>query len=251
MARTASNIVKSIDWADLLSKVKQSDAECVALTSVTGMANLGSNINGIGNSHVEIRQRSEEIRDMSKTLATLQEAWDANQKEISQIISWISNAQVGEDHERVKTKLGARHWDAGQWFLQNREFKVWKSSNRGQFWLQGSVRTGKTSLASILVNELVKASDDRSIAFNYCSRSSTASSNDPTTIFRSLVAQLACTSDGEDVYAVIRQQYERDEKRYVLGSRLSLTECKDLLVTLMTFRGRTVIVIDGVDECTE
>ena len=252
MARTVSNIVQSVDWADLLSKVKQSDAECVALTSMTGMATLGSNLSGIGNSLVEIRQRSEEIQDISKTLAMLQESWDANQKGISQIVSWISDAQVGEDHERVRTKLGARHWDAGQWFLQNPGFKAWKSSNRGQFWLQGSVGTGKTSLASIVINELVKAGDDdRSIAFYYCSRNSTASSNDTTAIFRSLVAQLACTSDGEDVYPVIRQWYQRDAKRYVMGSRLSLTECEDLLVTLMTFRGRTAIVIDGVDEAKE
>ncbi|TVY34358.1 Vegetative incompatibility protein HET-E-1 [Lachnellula subtilissima] len=251
MARTVSNVVQSVDWTELLSKVKESDAECVAFTSMTGMATLGSNLNGIGNSLIELRQRCEEIHDIGKALATLQEVWDANQKGISQIVSWISDAQVGEDHERVRTKLGARHWDAGQWFLENPGFKAWKGSKRGQFWLQGSVGTGKTSLASIVINELVKAGDDRSIAFYYCSRSSTGSSNDTTAIFRSLVAQLACTVDGEDVYPVIRQWYQRDAKRYVMGSRLSLTECEDLLVTLMAKRGRTAIVIDGLDECEE
>ncbi|TVY88295.1 Vegetative incompatibility protein HET-E-1, partial [Lachnellula willkommii] len=251
VARTVSNVVQSVDWAELLSKVKESDAECVALTSMIGLASLGSNLSGIGNSLVELRQRSEEIHDIGKALATLQEAWDANQKGISQIVSWISDAQVGEDHKRVRTKLGARHWDAGQWFLENPGFKAWKGSNRGQLWLQGSVGTGKTSLASIVINELVKVGDNRSIAFYYCSRSSTGSSNDTVAIFRSLVAQLACTVDGEDVYPVIRQWYQRDAKRYVMGSRLSLTECEDLLVILMAKRGRTTIVIDGLDECEE
>ncbi|TVY25039.1 Vegetative incompatibility protein HET-E-1 [Lachnellula hyalina] len=253
MARTVSNIVQSVDWTGLLSKVKESDAECVAFTSMAGLATLGSNLNGIGNSLVELRQRCKEIHDIGKALATLQEAWDSNRKGISQIVSWISDAQVGEDHERVRTKLGARYWDAGQWFLENPGFKVWKESNRGQFWLQGSVGTGKTSLASIVINDLIKAGDNRCIAFYYCSRSSTGSSNDTTAIFRSLVAQLACKVDGEDVdvYPVIRQWYQRDAKRYVMGSRLSLTECEDLLVTLMAEHVRTAIVIDGLDECEE
>jgi Cdc6-like AAA superfamily ATPase len=251
MARTVSNLAKSVDWVDNLSKIKQSDAACVAMTSVTAMSNMSSSIAEIGSGLAELRKRSEEIHEMSKIFGTLQEDRDEKQKKYAVVIAWISDAQVGEDHERVRAKLGARHWDAGQWFLRNPDFIEWKSSPRGQFWLQGSVGTGKTSLASIVINELIKAGDDRSIAFYYCSRSSTGSSNEPTAIFRSLVAQLACTSDGEEMYPVITEWHNKDAKRFVMGSRLSLTECEDLLVTLMTLRGRTVIVIDGVDECTE
>lgn len=208
-------------------------------------------MDAIGIGLVELQKRSEEVHEMAKIFDMLQKDRDEKQKKIAVVIAWISDVQVGEDHERVRAKLGARHWDAGQWFLKNRDFIEWKSSQSGQFWLQGSVGTGKTSLASIVINELVQAADDRSIAFYYCSRSSTGSSNEPTAIFRSLVAQLACTNDGEEMYPVIAEWYNRDAKRFVMGSRLSLTECEDLLVILMTLRGRTVIVIDGVDECTE
>lgn len=251
MARTVSNIVKSIDWSDLLSKIRKVDSGCVTMTSMAGTANIVTGISVMNDNLADIQQKWDEIRDISKSLARLQDDWEKKQTENARVIKWISEIQVGEDHERVRNKLGSRYWDAGQWFLSNPEFRHWKRTLQGQLWLQGSVGTGKTSLASIVINELVKSNDEQSIAFYYCSRSAGAVSNSPTTIFRSLVAQLACTSDGEDIYHVIREWYRRDAKRFVTGSRLSLAECEDLLVTLMNLRGKTVIVIDGIDECTE
>jgi Cdc6-like AAA superfamily ATPase len=251
MARTVSNVIKSIDWEDLLTKIRKVDSECVTMASMAGTASVVSGLSIVSASLADIQQKWEEIHNINITLTKLQDDWEKRQSGNAKIIQWISDIQVGEDHERVRNKLGSRYWDAGQWFLSNPEFKKWKISQQGQLWLQGSVGTGKTSLASIVVNELVKSSDGHSIAFYYCSRSAGAVSNSPTTIFRSLVAQLACTSDGEDIYYVIREWYRRDAKRFVTGSRLSLTECEELLVTLLNLRGRTVIIIDGVDECTE
>ncbi|KAE8446360.1 hypothetical protein EG329_012109 [Mollisiaceae sp. DMI_Dod_QoI] len=250
MARTLSNIAKSVDWTKLLSNIKKSDVDCVAMTSMVGMANLGSDVSNINHSLLVLRQNYNELQEVNQILHNIQEKWEAKQTENTRIVSWVSDIQIGEDHERVRTKLGARHWDAGQWFLQNSGFKDWRNSPRGLFWLQGSVGTGKTSLASIVINDLVKT-DNRSIAFYYCSRGSAAAANNPVAIFRSLVAQLSCHSDGEEVYQVIRDWYKRDAKRYVTGSRLSLMECEELLVTLMTLRGKTVIVVDGIDECSE
>jgi hypothetical protein len=50
---------------------------------------------------------------------------------------------------------------------------------------------------------------------------------------------------------VIRDWYKRDAKRYATGSRLSLTDCQELLVTLINLRGATVVAIDGIHECSE
>lgn len=151
----------------------------------------------------------------------------------------------------MRAKLGARYWNAGHWLLLNSAFKIWRASPRDQFWLQGSVGTGKTSLASIVINDLVRRGKNLNIAFFYCSRGLVTSSNNPTTIFRSLVAQLSLTVDGEDVHQAIKDRHYRYAQKYVTGSRLTLTECEDLLVTLMNDRGNTIIVVDGIDECSE
>ena len=251
MARAAANVIKLVDWDALLARIKSSDEECVRITSMTSMANMTSSITSISNDLAGVINRWDEINRINESLQKMQESWDAKHSDNAKVISWVSDIHVGEDHERIRTKLGARYWQSGQWFFQSSEYRTWKNSSRGQFWLQGSVGTGKTSLASIVVNDLIKTGDGQSIAFFYCSRGLAASLNDPTAIFRSLVAQLSCTSDGEDVYQVTRNWYKRDAKRFTTGSRLSLEECKDLMITLMGFRGDVIIVMDGLDECSQ
>ena len=251
MTRVVSNIVKLVEWKDLLSNIRKDDHNCVATASMIRIAHMGSFVNGIHGSLLEMKQRCEEIHDISKVLHKFGEDWEKKQTSNAGIVSWVSDIPVGEEHERVRVKLGARYWDAGQWFLQILEFKDWKTTPRGQFWLQGSVGTGKTSLASIVIHDLIKTGYHPSIAFYYCSRRSAAVANNPTAIFRSLVAQLSCDSEGKDVYPVIRELWQRDANRYAMRSRLSLVECEELLVTLMKLRGKTAIVIDGLDECSE
>lgn len=168
MARTVSNIVKSVDWVDLLAKVRQNDADCVALTTVTGMTNVASGIGEINNSLVGLDRKWNDMKNIGDVLDKLQKELEKKQKTNQEIISWISDIQVGEDHERVRAKLGVRYWNAGHWLLHNSAFEIWRASPRGQFWLQGSV--GKTSLASIVINDLVKSGRNLNIAFFYCSR---------------------------------------------------------------------------------
>jgi hypothetical protein len=249
MARTTSNIIKSVDWTELLSTVKKADAECLAMTSMTGISNMSSEISGISESLLDIQEKWKEIQDMSATIKKLEASWEKKAKDIKAMIEWISEVQVGIDHERARTNLGERYWNSGQWFLKGPEFSTWKASVHGTFWLQGSVGTGKTSLASIVINELAKSGQNPSVGFYYC-RATGQAPNNPTAIFRSLVAQLASTIDGDNVYPVIRDWYQREAKHYVAGSRLTVTQCEEHLVKLMNLRGKTIIVIDGIDECS-
>ncbi|KAE9375949.1 hypothetical protein N431DRAFT_404041 [Stipitochalara longipes BDJ] len=249
MARTASNIVKSVDWTELLSTIKKCDAECLAMTSMTATLNMSSTISSINNNLVDIQEKWKEINDMNDTMKKLEASWEKKQKDIRKMIEWISEVQVGIDHERARTNLGERYWNSGQWFLNGPEFKTWKASVHGTFWLQDLLELGKTSLASIVINEMVKSGQNPSVGFYYC-RATGQVPNNPTAIFRSLVAQLASTLDGDDVYPVIRNWYQREAKHYVAGSRLTMSQCEELLVKLMTLRGKTIVVIDGIDECS-
>ncbi|KAN0120216.1 hypothetical protein V8E51_002424 [Hyaloscypha variabilis] len=249
MARTVSNIVKSVDWTELLSKIKKCDAECLAMASMAGTSNTTSGISSINENILDIQQKWKEIEDIGAIVKKLEAGWEKKQKDIKAMIEWISEVQVGIEHERARASLGERYWNSGQWFLHSSEFRSWTASVHGSLWLQGSVGTGKTSLASMVINELIKSGENPSVGFFYC-RATGEVPNNPTAIFRSLVAQLASTIDGDDVYPVIRDWYQREAKHYVTGSRLTISQCEDLLVKLMTLRGKTLIVIDGIDECS-
>ncbi|KFY54785.1 hypothetical protein V497_07443 [Pseudogymnoascus sp. VKM F-4516 (FW-969)] len=249
MARTVSNIVKSVDWTELLSSIRKCDAECLAMASMAGTSNLTSGISSVSENILDIQQKWKDIEDIGAIVKKLEAGWENKQKNIEAMIEWISEVQVGIEHERARTSLGERYWNSGQWFLHGADFMTWKTSIHGSFWLQGSVGTGKTSLASIVLNELIKSGENPSVGFFYC-RATGEVPNNPTAIFRSLVAQLAFTLDGDDVYPLVRDWYQKEAKHYVTGSRLTISQCEDLLVRLMTLRGKTIILIDGIDECS-
>jgi DNA replication protein DnaC len=87
--------------------------------------------------------------------------------------------------------------------LHKREFKEWKQSRQGEIWLHGTVGTGKSCLTSIVINDLIETFTDERLAFFYCSREYT-----PIDVFRSLVAQLSTSANGESITADIKAYYE-------------------------------------------
>ncbi|OCK92933.1 uncharacterized protein K441DRAFT_613561 [Cenococcum geophilum 1.58] len=61
------------------------------------------------------------------------------------IISWVSNVDVEADHNRVREKLGSQYQNSGQWLRS--WYDEWiASTDKPNFWLCGSVGTGKSSL---------------------------------------------------------------------------------------------------------
>jgi hypothetical protein len=179
-----------------------------------------------------------------------QSCLEANAK----IVAWISNVQVGEAHARVREKLGSQYWNTGQWFLsplgdKPDPYKAWRESRQGQIWIQGSPGTGKSSLESLVIHDLIKNPASEFLAF-YCFRTVTDSSNTPLAVLRSLVAQLACSNDGMDIVEEIQLRYQRESAQFVTGAKLSIDESVDLLIELVNSRGSTAIVIDALDECS-
>jgi len=73
VTRVASNIVKLAEWKDLLSNIRKDDYDSVTMASVIGIAHMGSFISGIHGSLLEMKQKCEEIHDISKTLHKFRE----------------------------------------------------------------------------------------------------------------------------------------------------------------------------------
>lgn len=87
MARTVSNSVKSVDWTGLLAKVRQTDADCVALTTVTGMTNAIFGIGEINNTLIELDKKWNDMKNIGNVLEKLQNKLDKKQRTNGEIIS--------------------------------------------------------------------------------------------------------------------------------------------------------------------
>lgn len=258
LPRMVANITTTNDWTGMLKKLQSADANCQSFVSIKSTEQLLKQIRLIPEGYdrklfddwKENQTKSDEIlrQWIDNRLRQSEDQQEENQK----TVRWISDTRVGEDHAAARERLGSSYWNSGQWLLnppgdQKSSLEDWKLSGNGQLWLCGSVGTGKTSLMSILIDDLIRNQPQIRLAFCYCSKNSAM--NTPVEILKSLLAQLSWTTNGFDIAEDIRKIYVQRATGLSRDSSLSVSECVDLLATLIRKFGPTIIVIDALDEC--
>lgn len=161
--RLGKNVAGSTRWADMPTQLSEMDKNAQRSTLFLGQLTLK-----------EMLERQKE--DISRLIQSAA----AKKDEVAQVTRWVSAISVELDHRDVRAKLGAHHHSSGIWFLDDPRVRAWKQWDwedpvlRGHsepqcLWLRGGVGTGKSSLASILIQELISAADS-SVVFFYCSK---------------------------------------------------------------------------------
>jgi ankyrin repeat domain-containing protein 50 len=234
--RTVRNILKIDGWADLMKDIDACENQCLQFSQILSHANQAKFQAVL----------SQQLEDIQLSLNRRYEIESQNKE----VITWVSKVAVFDDHVNVRNnKLGSAYWNSGKWLLQKKqEFLDWKKSSHGQFWLQGTVGTGKTCLTSIVISHLIETVTNERLGIFYCSREKEY--NRPIDVLRSLVAQLSCSADGE-VIPDIKTFYEDNVRQYPNGSVVDIDQCISFLVQLRKFHGCTTIAIDALDECTD
>ncbi|KAJ7872181.1 ankyrin repeat-containing domain protein [Mycena olivaceomarginata] len=149
---------------------------------------------------------------------------------------------MGEkQHETQKV----HHEGTGSWFLDGPQFTEWKD-NSGVLWIQGKSGTGKSVLSSTAIRKLFndKPLSGTAVAYFYFDfRDNKRQLVE--IMLRTIILQLSAQS--LHPYAVLHQQYE-SSKGQTLPTYPHLLEVLDKLLSEF---GRTYIVLDALDECTE
>ena len=170
------------------------------------------------------------------------------------ILSWVSKVDPFDDHQEVREKLGDNHFASGQWLFTNRVYGDWNGASDGTLTMYGSIGTGKSSLVSILIEQLLDGSPS-CVAFYYCTRSPASvdveqlSNATVRIIVQSVLRQLAIARDGRTVSATIVERYERRTQNSRRTFRPSMLDLVDTLVDIIDETPSTIIVIDALDEC--
>jgi len=227
--RTAANIVVWNGWDKHQTDINESAKYCESFSNIVWR-------------NIVLR----EMQDLKRELET----WTSQQSEISKIRNWLSESNPGGDHATIRAKLGS-YLGSGRWLVDhNATYIQWRESTSGTLWLKGTVGTGKSSLVSIIIEDLGKRFESDSLAFFYCG-GLTATKTEPLTVLRSILAQFACSDNGIDVSEHIRPLYEmRDERMQDKNPRASAADCAQLLSKIIQERMSAIIVVDALDECT-
>ncbi|KAI9708517.1 MAG: hypothetical protein M1820_003979 [Bogoriella megaspora] len=165
-------------------------------------------------------------------------------------LDWISDVKYTDDHNFHKK---GRAKNTCAWLLEHGSFDAWLMAEEpARFWLHGDVGTGKSVLSSSVIDYLhqfcADSIEDGGFAFFYCDRQ-IPDRREASSILRSYVRQLSTTYRSQDHF---RQELETaclDAKRK--SGHLDAQECLKQIVSSVNLYPCTVLVLDGLDECSE
>ena len=171
------------------------------------------------------------------------------------LLQWLSPVPYSRHHEyyseiRLKT--------TGKWLQNHPEYIRWNRSSSSSLLLIHGVRgSGKTILASAVVDSVLKQNSEKTqhaqLAYFYCAKNGfEPERSDPDDILRSLVRQLTFSTETQkNVYEGLVIDYERREAEAKLDGfdvpRLRTGECIKMILDL-TALNPLVLIIDAIDE---
>ncbi len=188
------------------------------------------------------------ILRMSSQLNKIEDYLDKSKRH--EILRWVSTQPYLEHHEQISKKALS---GTGRWLLKDPTYAKWhKESSSSLLWLHGKVGAGKSTLVSIVIEDVMRrfeAGQNPPPVYFYCSRTAAEPQrSDPAAILSSIVRQLSCAEPGLPLLPPVVEMYEKKGQGF--DSRgLHIEESCELITRLIEHYPMTTIVIDALDEC--
>ena len=165
------------------------------------------------------------------------------------LMRWLSPLNFAQIQYEMSCRRGQ---GTGLWFLESSEFKEWSNRCPSTLWCPGIPGSGKTIIASLVVDHLTEAkgyNDNVGIAYVYCSYldqyQQTAVNLVGAMLRQLLVKKIEKAGDISGEVLSIYQRHSQGRTRPLLR------ELTDLLVGQLAIYERTYLIIDALDECSE
>jgi ankyrin repeat domain-containing protein 50 len=151
---------------------------------------------------------------------------------------WLKAPNTFEQHYDACEK---RHKDTGNWFIHGEKFQHWLKRKGSFLWLNGFAGSGKSILASTVIQETlarVETSQSTGLAYFYFSYAD-SSKQSCRSLLSSLILQLSCQSSSEILNELYAEYFAGGPPQYALEKAFKLLVAKFEV---------TYIVIDALDE---
>ena len=164
-----------------------------------------------------------------------------------QILDSFGSADPGKNHD-MSRKLWAP--GTGLWLTDGTEFRDWLTNKTAKnIWCYGIPGSGKTVLASAVIEEVLKCrSHSVAAAYFYCDYKD-VKTQDPVNILGSLAKQLILQS--ERCFKESEVLYEVHHSGKQVSTSYRPHELRDLILRMSSSFDQTMIVVDGLDECAK
>ncbi|KAI8675457.1 hypothetical protein NCS57_00446900 [Fusarium keratoplasticum] len=183
----------------------------------------------------------------------VEKLWSRQDKERNaEILQWLSGIPHLSDHDAARA---GRVDGTGEWLLRHQVYNDWRNTSASMvLWLHGIPGCGKTKLSSKVIDglmDLVSSNiNNEGLAYFYCDRNQ-EDHQQPSRVLQSLVRQLAAKTTDELIMSFVVDVYDERKSTGFAMSQLTVQECRDLVVKMLSRYSQTTIVIDGLDECNK
>ncbi|KAN0075579.1 hypothetical protein V8E54_006849 [Elaphomyces granulatus] len=189
-----------------------------------------------------IKEVSKKVDKIGEGVGLLHSAQEAEYRR--KLLGWLSPIDYAELQSDTLRK---REAGTGEWFLKSTPFVEWLEGKKRTLFCPGIPGTGKTMIASIVVDHLKTRfpDDETGHAFIYCIYKREENQG-VDNLLASLLGQLAVWKK-PIIPEAIREWYNKHLKGEKPG--LSRDEIRVALCSIIRTYSRTFVVIDALDEC--
>ncbi|KAF8539493.1 hypothetical protein BDD12DRAFT_924175 [Trichophaea hybrida] len=187
------------------------------------------------------RVHSEQLRDIHERVAR------TDQEKLDQLVKWLSPLHYNVKHEESVEK---HQEDTGTWLFENKIYQEWEKSTQSVLWIHGIPGCGKTILASSIIDRIEDKfckGSECGFAYFYC-QYNREETKDPSNIIRTLLAQLLYGLNYSTVEKAAGPLFAKMAKGH--GPPIDCKHLAQHVTSAVELYTRSVIVIDGLDECT-
>lgn len=236
-----------------MTKIKHHDGQISRFTEVFTLDMHIDTAKEVASMHALLKSLDEPIKRMADHTSI--SARVLHESQCLQFLHWLSPVPFPSHHKRHSEN---RMPSSGQWLLDHDRYLHWRNTSSSSiFLLHGIMGSGKTSLASVVVDSFLRERSGQAsaapLAYFYCTRNSAeAERSNPDEILRSILRQLTVShGSSSTVHERILQEYERRQAVAKADGfdvlRLQAADCVRLILDT-TAANPATIVIDAVDE---
>jgi hypothetical protein len=192
-----------------------------------------------GEEHHAMTRLQKEISQLSKVGVF---ASDQDRQRHYRMTDWLSTLDFPAQHSDF---ISRRQPGTGQWFLDTPKFNDWIHTPRGTLFCPGIPGAGKTMMATLTIDHLIKIGNNIGLAYIFCNYKA----HDEQNIINLLSAILKqLVQEQPAISEPLTQLYERHSSR---RTRPALEDIVTILKGVTKSLSATYIVIDGLDECSD
>ncbi|KAL2849960.1 hypothetical protein BJX68DRAFT_275805 [Aspergillus pseudodeflectus] len=198
-----------------------------------------------GQHELDAQEIRDHLRQLEKDALELKsQEEERKEARYSEVKDWIAGAETETKHNAICNDRN-RYPGSGAWILDNDKVKDWLSPDSDQsvssiLWIHGRPGTGKTYLASVLIEECKK--DEGAVtSYFYCDEAELKTS--AIAVVRGILAQLV--HQHRELVPYCRSKWKNSR----IPTLTDLSVASTLLETFCERIPRLYMVVDGLDEC--